>query len=515
MTDEVLNENDTIGASHELVVEDLSYTDNFVLEISKTTLERLDFNRGDMILIKGKEGRMTVLVCVVGDGMQDSKVRLNQYAWRNLGVSIGDVVTLQVCTDIQYAKLIQLSPIEDTVNDDTKDLYYNYLRPYMLKAQYRPLAQSDLFMVEVNGKRVEFKVIGMDPAPYGILGPQTPVQLMGIYTTREDADSDVKDLKNRAIVEDSTSDDNSVVLLNTTTAEKFDFYNGDVTEVNGRYSRRTVLICVISDNMADSKVGLNAYVRKNLRISVGDAVLLSRSIDIKYGKRIHVLPIKDSINGFAGDLFQTFLKPYFLEAYRPLMEGDLLNVKERGRNVEFKVIATDPSPCCVVAQDTVIHCEGTVIERERALDDIEHTPVETTPPKSELQGFRAIYTQDPTPSLSPSSPVYIATRYDPNLKRNIILWSDVLRIFEKAQYVLHDRVSLSFLIDDNFQDITPLRIEAKTDVILDVVMSGTNPDSIKSAAQPGTQPPSSSTQDIAPPKKNSKASIFGLFKKKK
>lgn len=112
------------------------------------------------------------------DGSIERKITLlllscrayNKDAWRNLGVSIGDVVTLQVCTDIQYAKLVQLAPIEDTVNDDTRDLYYNYVRPYMLKAQYRPIAQSDLFMVEVKGKRVEFKVIAMDPALYGIVG---------------------------------------------------------------------------------------------------------------------------------------------------------------------------------------------------------------------------------------------------------------------------------------------------------------------------------------------------------
>ncbi len=29
------------------------------------------------------------------------------------------------------------------------------------------------------------------------------------------------------------------------------------------------------------------------------------------------------------------------------------------RGVEFKVVETDPSPYCIVAPDTVIHCEGT------------------------------------------------------------------------------------------------------------------------------------------------------------
>ena len=35
----------------------------------------------------------------------------------------------------------------------------------------------------------------------------------------------------------------------------------------------------------------------------------------RYGKRIHVLPIDDTVEGLTGDLFETFLKPYFLEAY--------------------------------------------------------------------------------------------------------------------------------------------------------------------------------------------------------
>lgn len=40
--------------------------------------------------------------------------------------------------------------------------------------------------------------------------------------------------------------------------------------------------------------------------------------DVKYGKRIHVLPIDDTIEGVTGNMFDVFLKPYFLEAYRPV-----------------------------------------------------------------------------------------------------------------------------------------------------------------------------------------------------
>ncbi len=34
------------------------------------------------------------------------------------------------------------------------------------------------------------------------------------------------------------------------------------------------------------------------------------------------------------------------------------------RTVEFKVIETDPAEYCIVAQDTVIHCEGDPVKRE-------------------------------------------------------------------------------------------------------------------------------------------------------
>ena len=38
------------------------------------------------------------------------------------------------------------------------------------------------------------------------------------------------------------------------------------------------------------------------------------------------------------------------------------------RAVEFKVIETDPAPFCIVAPDTVIHCDGDPIKREEEED---------------------------------------------------------------------------------------------------------------------------------------------------
>ena len=44
--------------------------------------------------------------------------------------------------------------------------------------------------------------------------------------------------------------------------------------------------------------------------------------------------------------------------------GDIFLVRGGMRAVEFKVVDTDPAPYCIVAPDTVIHCEGEPIKRE-------------------------------------------------------------------------------------------------------------------------------------------------------
>jgi transitional endoplasmic reticulum ATPase len=86
-----------------------------------------------------------------------------------------------------------------------------------------------------------------------------------------------------------------------------------------------------------------------LRVRLGDVISVHACTDIKYGKRIHVLPIDDTIEGVTGSLFDVYLKPYFLDAYRPVRKGDLFLVRGAMRAVEFKVVETDPGPYCIVS----------------------------------------------------------------------------------------------------------------------------------------------------------------------
>ena len=96
-----------------------------------------------------------------------------------------------------------------------------------------------------------------------------------------------------------------------------------------------------------------ACSRRFSQVRLGDIVVVTPCPDVKYGKRIHVLPIDDTIEGVTGNLFETFLKPYFLEEYRPVRKDDLFLVRGGMRAVEFKVVEVDPGDFCIVAPDTV------------------------------------------------------------------------------------------------------------------------------------------------------------------
>lgn len=125
-------------------------------------------------------------------------------------------------------------------------------------------------------------------------------------------------------------------------------------------------MCIVlsDDTCPNEKIRMNRVIRNNLCVRLGDVVSVQSCQDVKYGKRVHILPIDDTIEGLAGNLFEVFLKPYFLEAYRPVRKGDNFSVRGAMRTVEFKVVETDPSPYCIVAPDTVVHCEGDPIKRE-------------------------------------------------------------------------------------------------------------------------------------------------------
>ncbi|GAT26221.1 cell division cycle protein 48 [Aspergillus luchuensis] len=169
---------------------------------------------------------------------------------------------------------------------------------------------------------------------------------------------------NSLIVTDAVNDDNSVIALSNNTMDTLQLFRGDTVLVKGKKRKDTVLIVLADDDLDDGSARINRVVRHNLRVKHGDIITVHPCPDIKYAKRIAVLPIADTVEGLTGSLFDVYLAPYFREAYRPVRQGDLFTVRGGMRQVEFKVVEVDPPEYGIVAQDTIIHCEGEPIQRE-------------------------------------------------------------------------------------------------------------------------------------------------------
>ncbi|KAG4392632.1 hypothetical protein GLYMA_04G186000v4 [Glycine max] len=182
---------------------------------------------------------------------------------------------------------------------------------------------------------------------------------------------------NRLVVDEAINDENSVVTLHPETMEKLQFFRGDTVLIKGKKRRDTICVVLADEQCDEPKIRMNKVVRANLRVRLGDVVSVHQCPDVKYGKRVHILPIDDTIEGVTGNLFDAYLKPYFMESYRPVRKGDLFLVRGGMRSIEFKLIETDPGEYCVVAPDTEIFCEGEPIKREdeERLNDVGYDDV--------------------------------------------------------------------------------------------------------------------------------------------
>ena len=115
-----------------------------------------------------------------------------------------------------------------------------------------------------------------------------------------------KERPNRLMVEESASDDNSCISLSQAKMDELSLFRGDTVLLKGKKRKETVCIVLSDDTVSNEKIRMNRVVRNNLRVRLGDIVAVSACPDVKYGKKIHVLPIDDTIEGI---YFKQIRKP--------------------------------------------------------------------------------------------------------------------------------------------------------------------------------------------------------------
>ena len=165
--------------------------------------------------------------------------------------------------------------------------------------------------------------------------------------------------------------------MNTQKMQELNIFHGDTVILRGNKRKMCPAVAIKDDEFDPEKIRMNRCIRNNCRVKLGDIVAVKPKQDIVNLTKIHVLPFADSIEGLEGDLAQTYLVPYFSNAYRPVMKDNYFIVRGNFRPVEFKVVACEPEDCGIVAPNTVLFTEGEPIVRddEEKLDGVGYDDV--------------------------------------------------------------------------------------------------------------------------------------------
>mmetsp|Transcript_65743 Transcript_65743/g.76448 ORF Transcript_65743/g.76448 Transcript_65743/m.76448 type:complete len:179 (+) Transcript_65743:29-565(+) len=161
------------STAKKFTIEDAPGGDNSVVLMNPRDLEELNLFKGDVVVLKA--GSYETVAIVITEDMAISSVRINKTIRNNLRANIKDNLEMSPLTDIQYSKRVHILPFEDTIKKELeKDLFNDYLKPYFQDA-YRPVKDGDTFLY--NG--VEFKILTVEPGPYGIIAPETIIHCEG------------------------------------------------------------------------------------------------------------------------------------------------------------------------------------------------------------------------------------------------------------------------------------------------------------------------------------------------
>jgi len=161
-------------------------------------------------------------------------------------------------------------------------------------------------------------------------------------------------------------DDISTVKLHPEKLNELGIMVGDPVLLVGKRRRTTLCIALEndSDNCKEGNIYMSRGTRKNLNVKLADTVTCKVPGEVPNLTKVDIRAFDDTIEGVTGDITQTFLAPYFKDAFRPLHKGDCFTVRGNFKAVEFKVFETEPKEFGIYASNTVLFAQGEPYKRE-------------------------------------------------------------------------------------------------------------------------------------------------------
>ncbi|KAG0047802.1 hypothetical protein BGZ89_004786 [Linnemannia elongata] len=100
-------------------------------------------------------------------------------------------------------------------------------------------------------------------------------------------------------------------------------------------------------------------------------------------------------------------------------------------------------------------------------------------PQECVQALRSVNRSLPSSSIPPPSPdeiFHVDTIVDPNTQKRVVLWDDILQVFEDAVQARHKSRVVPFLKGDDLRTLEPRRIAVIPNTVLDVIVADPSTD---------------------------------------
>lgn len=176
-----------------------------------------------------------------------------------------------------------------------------------------------------------------------------------------------KKAPNKLTVDESTTDDNTSVFMTAKKLSELNLFKGDPVLLRGKRRKVTIALALqepANGNLDDTKIRISRGMRQNLKLRIGDVAVVNPSPQTPNLTKLHILPYADTVEGLTGDLAQTYLIPYFKDAFRAVHKGDSFVVRGNFKPVEFKIVAVEPGDFGIVTSSTILFTEGEHVVRE-------------------------------------------------------------------------------------------------------------------------------------------------------
>lgn len=176
-----------------------------------------------------------------------------------------------------------------------------------------------------------------------------------------------KKAPNKLAAEESTTDDNTSVFMTAKKLTELGLFKGDPVLIRGKRRKVTIALALqepANGQLDDGKIRISRVMRTNLKLRIGDVAVINPSPQTPNLTKLHILPYADTVEGLTGDLAQTYLIPYFKDAFRAVHKGDSFIVRGNFKPVEFKIVAAEPGDFGIVTSATILFTEGEHIVRE-------------------------------------------------------------------------------------------------------------------------------------------------------